>query len=479
VQAATLGICVTQSGNVGIGTANPQQLLHVHGLSGGGGAQTALQLTNPATGWALGNGLFIGLDNIGDAFIYNYSNTSLSIATNGAERMRITAAGNVGIETSSPVATIHAVNYINYNPSTTYGSAAAYILNSAGVEVAMGTSSIAPYAYWMQCRLGSNAAQPLALNPLGGSIGIGTLNPPATLTVVGPPGLGHYGGAWLGLAVMGAAGYSDIQGIDFAPAFVGTPTARISVVSTASGSLMYFGTSSDYGAGITNAALQIDSAGNVLIQNSLGIGNWVGFPGLKLHVHGGRAVITSASDPYGLYFQYNNGSPGVWLGVDAASRFQLGDTAGNPIVLVDQGGNMEVWGNIRTSHGGFQTVGGPVISAAGEFVSGAGINTAGQIVAGNGFGIGTGTMGVSGHFYGANAPGSATFMITVQGGLITAGLPIALAGTPADLPATAPPATPTVIVVTPASAAPFRRRRRRSRFVRPGWPHFARCGGFS
>lgn len=94
----------TTNGRVGIGTASPSQLLEVNNgtqsiIKNVSGTR-ALTLESYASDWnylvSAGNNLGI---NVGGAY-------ALVLNTNSAERMRITSAGNVGIGTSSPSATL-------------------------------------------------------------------------------------------------------------------------------------------------------------------------------------------------------------------------------------------------------------------------------------------------------------------------------------------------------------------------------------
>lgn len=84
-------LTITSSGNVGIGTSSPATKLEVDGLiSGKGGA-----------GWGY---TFAGDL---DTSIENPSANTIGFKTTGAERMRITSSGNVGIGTASPVNNLH------------------------------------------------------------------------------------------------------------------------------------------------------------------------------------------------------------------------------------------------------------------------------------------------------------------------------------------------------------------------------------
>lgn len=83
------------NGNVGIGTNTPSSRLHLHE---GSGTQVTLRLTHASTASL---GLWLSSDNT-QSYLINYENTPLKFATNGADRMTIAAAGNVGIGTTSP-----------------------------------------------------------------------------------------------------------------------------------------------------------------------------------------------------------------------------------------------------------------------------------------------------------------------------------------------------------------------------------------
>lgn len=85
------------------------------------------------------------------------------------------------------------------------------------------------------------------------------------LDVIGNSGVTSFTGATkLGLRVNGATGTTDYSGIDFTSTNT-TPQARIAGIFSGGGSSLVFGTSNNYGTGITNSALTIDPNGVVTV----------------------------------------------------------------------------------------------------------------------------------------------------------------------------------------------------------------------
>lgn len=87
---------IDSSGNVGIGTASPGSKLTVYGASGAG-----INITNATTGTGATNGFQLAGGSGGDAYIWNYSNSFIAVATNNTERMRIDSSGNLLVGTTT------------------------------------------------------------------------------------------------------------------------------------------------------------------------------------------------------------------------------------------------------------------------------------------------------------------------------------------------------------------------------------------
>jgi hypothetical protein len=82
------------SGNVGIGTASPAQMLDLVKTTA---SATQVRFKNSATA----NGLIVGVTAAGDSLIYNGDASNLAMYTNATERMRIDSSGNLLVGTTT------------------------------------------------------------------------------------------------------------------------------------------------------------------------------------------------------------------------------------------------------------------------------------------------------------------------------------------------------------------------------------------
>jgi len=146
-------VTMVRTGNVGIGTTSPTQLLHVNSTT-----------ANP-TG--------IGLQNSQRYYSVRSNNFSLVFTdeTVGSERMRITSDGNVGIGTTSPSEKLHIAGggsgNVRLDSGGTYYGTNVQAISSAGLKI--GNDDFSGYAYFHN----------------DGNVGIGTTSPGSKLAVAG------------------------------------------------------------------------------------------------------------------------------------------------------------------------------------------------------------------------------------------------------------------------------------------------------
>jgi hypothetical protein len=201
--------------NVGIGTSTPTKKLEIFSntsqdgikISGSSNPRlTIIDTTNSVQ--------FDALTTDTEAVLRTDTNHPLLLSTNGTERMRITAAGNVGIGTSSPdfpltIASASSANTLKLLGRTDGGSNLSFT-NQAGTST-YGSLEVGA-SYFFVSAYGSSpygiytgGSERMRITS-GGNVGIGTSSPPYALSVVQNTGdwIGqykNYGSAAYGLQI--------------------------------------------------------------------------------------------------------------------------------------------------------------------------------------------------------------------------------------------------------------------------------------
>ena len=168
---------VGTNGNVGVGTTSPATKLHVLGPGGGAVVVTIEQpagmnfvdLKSSQGGGNYGSSLrFIDSGRI-NASINSTADGQLRFATNGAERLFIGSSGNIGIGTTNPTGPLHILGPTLEPPAGLPAQQNGLLL---GLQSTAGYKCIQSYG------------GPLALNPKGNNVGIGTTQPGGMLHIV-------------------------------------------------------------------------------------------------------------------------------------------------------------------------------------------------------------------------------------------------------------------------------------------------------
>lgn len=172
VKAATVN---KATGNVGIGTASPGNLLHIAGTMRIDGSDVNYAIHSGATRRGYLRGESGGLSLVAEALPLILAATGanpLSVQTNGAERFRVDSSGNVGLGISSPGAKLHVFGATanvasGYFPSAYIGRP----LDVGGNR----TLEIGNFAYttYLQTTDTGSTIGDLILNPRGGNVFVG------------------------------------------------------------------------------------------------------------------------------------------------------------------------------------------------------------------------------------------------------------------------------------------------------------------
>jgi lipopolysaccharide export system protein LptA len=198
VQSDLGGECVTvgRTGNVGIGTTNPGYRLDVFSTSFPS-ARIRSSYTSSSKEFT---SLLFGLPSLNSGSQIGYVYDTITPANSyfhitpygrgeGAD-FSVNASGNVGIGAITPDVRLH-INGANAYPATSGTTPTGFIAlrNTAGAThgAYIGVANAAPWGTWIQAQDKNNlgTSYPILLNPNGGNVGIGTINPAEKLDVEG------------------------------------------------------------------------------------------------------------------------------------------------------------------------------------------------------------------------------------------------------------------------------------------------------
>jgi len=287
-------------GNVGIGTTNPGQKLDVVG-----NIQASQDVgTKDNYGFKLRgvtdvtHKLFY--DSVTENNVWEY-NAPVQFrfynAGSPVTRVHIANDGNVGIGTTAPGANLS----VHGTRSSTVSKTTA-VSKIGGDDVFLYTNAmlLSPWGVWMQVLNDAGNPFPLALNPSGGNVGIGTTSPGAQLEVASTANPGVIiGNGTTGYLKVGSTGWYD-DGSYFSPlggrSFYVRSNVGNSYIYSKS---IYLGSSSGTnvylrGNNISGNNFSIPASGNTYFNNGGNVGIGTTAPKGKLDVAGGISAGTYA-----------------------------------------------------------------------------------------------------------------------------------------------------------------------------------------
>jgi hypothetical protein len=357
---------ILPDGKVGIGTASPSTILNIRSATGQE-AYLKLQSTDASgsgrkasVSFNLG-GTDRGFIGFVDATANNFELGNLftdgntSILAGGAERMRITSAGNVGIGTTSPATTLDIKGELSIRSATS--AKRMFLSFNEGLDAST-IGSIQDGVAYKNTHINRDGGNVFIGANSSGRVGIGTTSPDNLL---------HINGATiLSGAVSGGDSFLQIRNTSTNIALLGSEASMYSGATSSDVGLYVYGNNKLSLSTNATRRLVVDGAGNV------GIGTTS--PGSLLHVGSGTAGVASPTaieldrsfrtgigGNMSLKFYLfrntsNNESYGFGLNSDAGVEYHAGITGGTSVVThhgfyVNNTERMRIEGNGRVGIG--------------------------------------------------------------------------------------------------------------------------------
>lgn len=321
-----------------------------------------------STDWTTFNNKQNAITNLIDGIVLAGYIPKSTSATSGLTTLGNSAiydnSGKIGIGTTSPNSKIQVVG-VSGNPTLTAGTAAiaTFTPNAVGTELVMGGSASSPFTFWMQNRhTGINdLAYPIALNPSGGNVGIGTTSPSTILSVEGTNQISHkYNGgggssAPLYIGQFDSSGNVSINNAANADLWIGTNNSRAMTIK--SGGNVGIGTPSPSekldvnGTSIIRGTATFQSNVNIVDSNVLNLGSNQGGGATLKYNSNGNLDITPRSG-YNTIFTTGN----VGIGTTAntyVSRLVLDGAVDNNTLECKHTGTGSVYNVIFVNGNGY------------------------------------------------------------------------------------------------------------------------------